>query len=124
MVEMSRRPRISNQWVSDEEVHSLVLVFHLLPSFRLSLYLFSIWYVVGLMRLSDTNTCSCLANYLVELLQLLVGAGLCLSFHRPFTRSALTVRNISTRHSSIGLLPPRLRISGRPCDGVSQIFVE
>jgi hypothetical protein len=121
MVEMSRRPHRSNQCVSNE-VHSLVLAFRLLPSLRLSLYSFSISYVVELMRLSDTNACSCSANYLVELLQLFVGANLRLSFRRPFTRSALTVRNISARHSSIYLLPPRPRISGRSC--VSQIFVE
>jgi hypothetical protein len=106
MVEMSKRPHRSNQWLSNEEVHLLVLVFRLFPSFRLSLYLFLMSCAVGLMRLLDTNTRSCSAKYLVELLQLLVSGSLRLSFHCPFTQSALTVRNISARHSSICLLPP------------------
>ena len=54
MVEMSKRPRRSNQWVRNEEVHFLVLVFRLLPFFPWFLYLFSILCAVGLLRLSDT----------------------------------------------------------------------
>jgi hypothetical protein len=91
-----------------KKFHLLILVFRLL-----------LWVLVLISDLVCGRTnetvgyaCSCSADYLVELLQLSVGGSLCLSSHRPFTRSALTACSIGASHSSISFLPPRLRISG------------
>jgi hypothetical protein len=54
MVGTSRRLSRLNQWVGNEQVHLLVLVFCLFVSFRWFLYLFSILCVVELLlRLLD-----------------------------------------------------------------------
>jgi hypothetical protein len=120
MVEMSKRPRRLNPWVSNKELHLLVLVFGLLPFFcGVLVFIFNLVCCRTHETVGSARSCS--ANYLVELLQLLVGANLRPSSHRPFTRSALTVRSISASHSSICLFPQRLRISGQSC--VSQIFL-
>jgi hypothetical protein len=108
MVGTSRRPRRSNQWVSNEEVYILVLVLCLLPFFRWFLYLFSMSCVVELLlRLLDMLVLILVLLVLLFSFDLaccittqIVGCARSLSHHPSGLKAQCSVSNVHSNSNS------------------------